>query len=170
MINLVSIGHTRKAHGKDGFIKLTVDDNFVEELLAARAVFIDLDGSKVPFILESAKETHEIFVKLEGINDPEDATKLASKEIYLHEDEAPKGIASSNTSNDSELLNFTVLNQEGVNKGLIVSIIENPHQLLAEIKNKGGSFMAPIHEDLIIELNEANKTIQLEISEGLEEI
>jgi len=147
-----------------------VEDIFVSDLLSARALFLDLDGSKVPFILEQTQESHEIVVKLEDVSNPEEAQKLASKKIYLHADEAKIGLASSKTSNESEFLNFTVLDQDGNNRGLIISVLENPHQLLAEIKNDNGTFMAPIHEDLTIDLDMDNKTIQLEISEGLEDL
>jgi len=170
VINLQPIGKTRKAHGKDGYIKLLVEDNFFNDLFAAKALFIDFDGSQVPFIIESLKDTPDLSVKLEDINDPQQASKLSSREIYLEQKYITEIPNSSKALNSEGLVDYKVLNQDGVDKGLIISIIENPHQLIAEIDKNGSSFMIPIHDDLIIELNPEKKILQIEISEGLDQL
>ena len=124
----------------------------------------------MPFILEQATETHEILVKLEEINSPESANDLASKDIFLEAKYAQNGMASSEALSDHEYLNLRVFDQDDVNKGLITNVVEHPHQMLVEIKNDTHSFMAPIHEDLIIALDLEAKTIKLEISEGLDSV
>jgi len=169
LITLRAIGHSLKAHGKDGFLKLSVHDQYIEDLLKARALFIDMDGSDVPFLIKEIKESNHIFVKLDEIEDPQQASQLSSKEIYLHTDEITN-LSDEVADQESELLNFKVLDQNEVYKGLIINVIENPHQILVEVKNDDKSFMMPLHENLIIQLNPDQQTIQVDIPEGLDEI
>lgn len=169
MIKLKAIGHSLKAHGKDGFIKLSVHDAFVKDILGAKALFIDMDGSRVPFMIKEIKENNQVFVKLDEIEDPQQASQLSSKEIYLHVDE----ISLDNEDHlpqESELLNFKVTDQNGIAKGQIINVIENPHQILVEVQGDEKVFMMPLHENLIIDLNPKQKSIQVEIPEGLDEI
>jgi len=170
-MQLVSIGHTKKPYGKDGFIRLAIEERYQADVLNARALFIDLDGSNVPFLIEKRKEGKDVSVKLEEIDTPEQASALSSKSIFLHEEEVKLASADAEVDANSMFDGYTVLNQDGIEKGVILSVTDRSSQLLAEVEKADGNvFIIPLHEDLILELNGEERTIRLEIMEGLEDL
>ena len=167
-INLKLIGSTRKAHGKDGFIKLVVEENYIPDLLASKFLFVDVNGSRVPFFIEKINERPDICIKLEDISDPQQASKFSSKSIYLHENDITSAIDSTDSLDSTGLLGFKVIDQEDEHKGMVINVIENPHQLLIEVETENNTFMVPVHQDLIIDLAQDIKTLKIFISEGLD--
>ncbi len=164
MIELVHIGHSRKARGIEGGFRVQVEDAYLEDLQKARALFISIDGSKVPFILKSVDDSRSLVVKVEEIDNPEDAQPLLGQEIFLHLDE----VSEKETINSSHALQgYTVLDQDKTQIGTIEELIEFPDQLLAKLSFNGKEILIPIHKDLIISLDETTQTIQLTIAEGL---
>ena len=164
MIELVHIGHTRKARGIDGRFKIQIDEAYLEDFFKAKALFISLDGSKVPFLIQSVDNQRSLIVKLEEIDNPEDAQPLLGQEIFLHSDEiSPR--ESINTAH--VLTGYTILDQENNSVGLIQELIEYPDQLLAKISLEGKDILIPIHTDLILSQDDVSRQLQITIAEGL---
>lgn len=163
-MELVHIGHTRKARGIEGSFKLHVEDIYLDDLHHARALFISLDGSLVPFIIESVNDQKSLTIKVEDINNPEEAQQLLGKEIFLHQDEVSE---KETTDSQHPLTGYLVIDQDKINIGIIDELLEYPDQLLAQIIVEGKQVLIPIHEDLILSLDDETRQIQLTIPEGL---
>lgn len=164
MIDLIHIGYSRKARGIDGSFKLHVEDAYLEDLHKARALFISIDGSEVPFIIESIDDQRSLVVKVEDINDPEQAQRLLGTEIYLHTDEVSEKVA---LDSQHPLTGYTVIDQHDTEIGIIEEMIEYPDQLLAKIIISNKEILLPIHEDLILAHNEEMQHIHLTLADGL---
>lgn len=135
-------------------------------MLSAKAVFINLDGSKVPFLIESASDEKGIILKLDEVDSPEAATALLNKELYLEVSEVSQDTKLSQAA-VHPLTSYFIYDQNDKQIAIIEELIEYPDQLLAQISYAGGTHLIPIHEELIIELNEEQKILKLEIVEGL---
>ncbi len=164
MIELIHIGHSRKARGIEGSFRVYVEDNYIEDLKKARALFISIDGSEVPFIIESVTDQKSLLVKLEDIDNPEDVQPLLGNEISLHIDEVSE---KENLESQHPLTGYRVIDQDDQVIGVIEELIEYPDQLLAKLLIEQKEVLLPIHEDLIIDLNEDEQQIQITIAEGL---
>ena len=169
MIELTQIGYSSKSRGIGGQFKVRVEDKYRKDLLSARALFINLNGSRVPFIIESIEERKDLILKLEEITNPEQVSAFLNKEIYLSDLEiSEENIHSNQVSHP--FVGFQIIDQEDNLIGLIEEIIEYPNQLLASLKYKDKPLLIPIHEDLILGIDKSGNSVKLEIAEGLLEL
>lgn len=165
-IDLQEIGYTLKAHGRDGQIRIFAEDKFLKDLENARALFIDLDGSHVPFLIESMEFKAHLLIKLEDIDSPEEASKFSQKTVFLHRDELNHYVEEKPAFELAALRGFKVYDQNNVYVGNVENIIEQQFQDLLEIKNEENSFFWPLHEDIILELDPEKQFLKLEFVDG----
>src|SRR5258705_7553968 len=128
MIEYFKIGKFVAVHGWKGEVVLKHSFGKRTSLKGLQAVFIEeKKDSFIPWFIESAniKGEEETYIKLEGIDTREAATKLSQKEIWLPEADFKKFAAKSAPAG---LLGFTVINDKE-SLGEILEVIEQPHQL-----------------------------------------
>ncbi len=169
MLELISVGHSTKSRGIHGNFKANISKKFVLDVVRARAIFIKLDGSKVPFLIESAEDQGHVLMKLEEIDSPEAISAYLSKELFLDAEE----ISPENKFEEQEtnaLVGYTIIDQQDNPIGIIIDILEYPEQVLAKVAYQNKEVLVPIHEDLIIELSEDTSNLKLEIADGLLDI
>ncbi len=169
MLELIPVGHSTKSRGVHGNFKANISKKFVPDVLKAKAIFIKLKGSKVPFLIESAEDHGHLLMKLEEVDSPEAVSAYLSKELFLDADE----ISLENKSEAKEtnvLVGYSIIDQNDNVIGDIIEILEYPEQILAKLFYNNKQVLVPIHEDLVIELAEDSKKLKLEIAEGLLEL
>jgi len=167
LIQFVHIGHSGKTRGLNGTFKLRVDERYIQTLPQVRAIFIDLEGSKVPYLLEDCQTNGDILIKLEEVDTPEDASILLNRSVYLDHSEIPDSLLVNQQDKKHELTDYILLDANNSNIGLISEILEYPQQLLAKVNYNSKNILIPIHSDLILHIDAPNQTIQMEIPEGL---
>jgi len=168
-LEFIHVGHSAKSRGVNGNFKARIAKNYLTDVLRARAIFINLDGSKVPFLIESAEEKGQVILKLEEVDSPEVVSKYLSKELYLEASEiSPE--SSSEDKPEHTFVGYTLIDQNNLKIGTIAEELEYPDQLLAKLRYNGKEVLIPIHEDLIINLNQEEKQLYLEIADGLLEL
>ncbi len=167
LLEFVHIGHSGKTRGLDGSFKLRVEERFLDSLSDIRAIFVDHDGSKVPYLIESCSNQGDILIKLEEIDSPEQASALLNRSIYLNKDELPESIRESDNNENHELVDFLIIDEDNTRIGIISEILEYPEQLLAKVIYQDKTVLIPIHNDLILGTDAEKKTIQMSLPEGL---
>ncbi|MEO6455089.1 MAG: ribosome maturation factor RimM [Ginsengibacter sp.] len=122
----------------------------------------------LPYFIESTKikNDKETFIKLEGVNNKEDAHKLLQREIWLLENDFKKFAAASAPIS---LLGFTMIN-ENEELGEIMEVIEQPHQVLCKILWNGKDALIPIHETFLNKIDKKNRKVYVSLPDGLLEI
>ncbi len=171
MLELLHIGHSKKPKGVKGHLRLHIEDKYIESLGEARALFFDLDGSKVPFLIEGITMSNQLLVKLDEIDNPEEAQLLVSRSIFLDTKEVlinPEEESESKVFD--HLIGFTVKNEAGDSYGIIRSIEEYPSQMMALIDYKEKSYLWPLHDDNIIEVSANERTLVLSLPDGVEDL
>ena len=167
-IVLTEVGYTKKPKGISGQIKIHIDDNYLDDVRNARAIFIDLNGSRVPFLIEKFIADSHLMIKLDEVDTPQDAELYAARTVYLDVNEVTAIESSESTAHP--LVGYIVTDQDNNMRGHINSIEEYPNQLMSFITNGDSTIMLPVHEDNIIHLDETNKCIQIDIPQGLEDL
>lgn len=162
----LKIGKTIKSFGKDGFIKVVVEDRFRQDLINSKYAFILVDGFLLPYFIEAYNEEGDL-IKFDEINSPQDARILSDTDMHLFKSDV-SGVQGA--VYEDELVGYRIINQEGKSVGIIKSIIEMPMQVLLEVIRNGEDILIPFHEDLVIGFDERKKTIELEIADGLLEL
>lgn len=162
------IGHITKTHAVQGAVQIELEQGF-NEVKKWESILVDLDNALVPFFIEEINgKAPRYFVKFEDITDPEQAQKIVGRDVYGLPEWLPDYEESFSIL---DLIDFTVFNQNSELIGKIEDVMEtSPGQYVAEVAYLNQKVMIPIHDDLIIELNELDKTISLNLADGLLDI
>ncbi|MCB0486587.1 MAG: 16S rRNA processing protein RimM, partial [Flavobacteriaceae bacterium] len=104
-------------------------------------------------------------VKLEDVNNEEDADVILKSDVYLPLQLLPK--LTGNKFYYHEVIGFTVEDANHGNIGIIEAINDNAAQPLFEIKNGDKEILVPMIDDFIKKVDRKNKTIFVETPEGL---
>jgi len=168
LLEFVEIGFTQKPKGVDGWLKINIKNQYLPDLKKARALFIDLNGSKVPFLIEKLSLDGQQKIKLDEINNPQEASLLCNMTAFMDKKEVSYVVEAEKDL--LPIVGFKVLDQDDNERGIIETLKSYPNQVLAEIKNEKATFLLPIHENIIIDINPDSKVIKLEIVEGIEDL
>jgi 16S rRNA processing protein RimM len=119
------------------------------------------------FVLETKiKNETEVYIRLEEINNREQAQKLVSRPVWLKETDFKKFVSQS--ANIS-LLGYTLFNREQ-KLSEIIEVIEQPHQVLAKINYLEKEMLIPVHQSFILSTDTKNKKLVLDLPDGLLDI
>ncbi|HTL07275.1 MAG TPA: ribosome maturation factor RimM [Chitinophagaceae bacterium] len=165
-MNYNSIGKLVASFGVQGELILQHHLGKKTSLKGLQAIFIErVKGELLPYFITSTKikSEEEIYLKLEGINSKEAAGQLRQKEVWLKEEDFQKYSAKSAIIS---LLGFRLID-EGTDRGAILEIIEQPHQMLARIDLDGKEALIPLHEQSLQKIDKKKKEVHVILPEGL---
>ena len=169
MTEYFKIGKLVSTYGLQGELILKHSLGKKTSLKGLTALFIEeKKESFIPWFIESTKikSEEEIYIKIEGINNKEQANKLAQKEIWLPEADMKKFSAKSSPIT---LLGYEVI-EEGESLGKILEVIEQPHQLLCRIEINKKEALIPLHEETILKIDHKKMQVTVSLPPGLLEI
>ena len=154
------IAQVLKSNGTDGELLVSFFDIDPEEIDLQEPVFIYVDGLPVPFYFESfvRRGVNRALVHLTGVHNLKDADELAGQAIYADYFEVTE---------DSDLTGWTVLSASGDTVGLIVGYEDIPGNLCVYVDAADGERLIPLHPDLVLGMDQAARTITLQIPSGL---
>ena len=155
------IGQVLKSNGRDGELLVSFSGIAPEEIDLEEPVFIDFDGLPVPFYFEafSQRGNSRALVRLTGVHSLTDADELAGAVLYaeddLYEDE------------EQDLTGWTVLDADGTKAGTVTAHEDIPGNPCIWVETGHGECLLPLREELVLDVDETEKTLRMEIPEGL---
>ena len=160
---LIHIGTMRRPHGKSGELQCQMDNDYWDEAEADFLILL-LDGIFVPFRLEDwrGKGADSLIFRLKGVDTEVKALRLTNAEAYMLRRDLAEEAEEMMTWQD--LTGYEVLNSEHVVQGRVAAVDETTINTLLELED---GRLLPVHEDLIIEIDEPHKRIILDLPEGL---
>ena len=158
---MLRIAKVLKSNGVDGDVLVSAPDVALEDLQGP--VLIDFDGLPAPFFIESCsrKGTGKYVIHLTDVCNLEDAEELVGR--FLMSDEVEE--------EDDAVQDFTgwkVLNR-GDYVGTVTDYEPIPGNLCLYLKpaEDADEIIIPLHEDLIISIDEDSLTLNLNLPDGL---
>ena len=158
---MLRIAKVLKSNGVDGDVLVSAPDVALEDLQGP--VLIDFDGLPAPFFIESCtrRGSGKYIIHLTDVCNLEDAEELVGR--FLWSDEVEE--------DDDEAQDFTgwkVLNR-GDYVGTVTDCEPIPGNLCLYLKpaEDADEIIIPLHEDLIISINEESLTLNLNLPDGL---
>lgn len=133
------------------------------------AIFVeDNKNSFLPWFIQSTriKSEDELYLKLEGIDSREAATKLVQKTIWIPEADFKKMVA---ISAPASYLGFSILHEKKY-LGNVLEVIEQPHQILCRIEINHKEVFIPLNEGTLQKIDRKKKEIHVQLPEGLLEV
>ncbi|RZK41600.1 MAG: 16S rRNA processing protein RimM [Pedobacter sp.] len=163
------VGYITKTKGLKGEVQLFFEFEAYEDL-DLDVLFIEMNGKLVPFFVEAAKlypNSTGLFY-FDDIDHIDKAQALVKKKVYLSLDKMPEKEEGDLTFEDLE--GFVVTDETHGELGEIISVQEYPQQFVATVLYKEKEIMFPLNEDMIIEIDEEEKTILVDLPDGLLDI
>ena len=160
------IGRIGKSHGVRGEVSFQFDDDIFDRVDADYLV-LEIDGILVPFFMEEYRFRSDslCLVKFCDIDSQQRAQELTGCDVYF-----PRALAeqADEIPSLSSLVGFTIL-EAGSSKpvGRIAAIDDQTQNILFELED---GRLIPANDDLVADMNIDNKTIMMNIPEGLLEI
>lgn len=159
------IGFIQKTHGVKGELTLALIEDIDYEDLNADFLYLDIDNGLVPFYVESyrIKSTKNVLIKLESIDTENRANELCGMAVFVNSDK----LNAQGPLTDADFVGYRVFDK---NKGYIgkikgaLEIVNNP---LFALDFEGKEILFPINTDFIITTDDAEKTLQVDLPEGL---
>ncbi len=158
------IGIIGKAHGVKGELSIQIDDD-VFDRVDAEYIVLKLDGIFVPFFMEEYrfKSDSVTLVKFEGVDTQERARELTGVEVYF-----PRELAEQDEKAElsyAALVGYTLIdNNSGNPVGTIAYVDEQTINIMFELED---GRLIPASEELIVDIDQKNRTITLDIPEGI---
>lgn len=152
MTNRLEVGHVSKAHGLRGELIFSFSTDRTVERTAPGAVLF-LDGEAYSVIRGQA-HGKKWLLALEGITTKEQADELRGRSVTA------EPIDDADTVFVHELIGNQLVDQHGVDRGKIVSVIDNPASDLLELESGG---LVP----LAFFVSMADGIVRVEVPDGL---
>ncbi|MBP5409739.1 MAG: 16S rRNA processing protein RimM [Prevotella sp.] len=159
------IGRLGKSHGIKGEISFQFDDDVFDRVDADYLV-LEIDGILVPFFMEEYRFRSDslALVKFCDIDTQERASELTGCDVYFPRDLADE----DDTPTLASLVGFDLVEASNNKKvGTIASIDDSTANILFELED---GRLIPATDDLITDINTKDRTIKMEIPEGLLEL
>ena len=156
---MLAVAKVIKSFGTDGGLLLSSDVD-LESLDFKEPVFIVFDGLQVPFfILDYQAKGARAVVHLNDVDNLEDAEEMVGRTIYadveMEEDDEP------------DFTGWTILDR-GTRIGTCTGIEPIPGNPCLYVKlDDGREPLIPLHEDFVASVDEASRTLSLNLPEGL---
>ncbi len=159
------IGRLGKAHGIKGEVSFQFDDD-VFDRTDADYLILDIDSILVPFFMEEYRFRSDslALVKFCDIDTQERASELTGCDVYFpralaEEDDIPTLVS---------LVGFDLVDAKGNKRiGTIATIDDSTANILFELED---GRLIPVTDNLITDINTKERTIKMEIPEGLLEL
>ena len=167
--DFLRVARVLKSNGTEGEILVGFREINPEDLNQKEPVFITFDGLPVPFFIESfsRKGTNRALVRLTGVKNLEDSEELVGKDIFAK----PDGVNEYENPDDGltvdDLIGWTLHDADNERVGEITDYEDIPGNTCLYVETKDGQVMIPLHENLILSVDEDSKTLSVDVPEGL---
>jgi 16S rRNA processing protein RimM len=162
------IGFIRKTHGVHGEMVLEFEPEFAGSVADADCYFIEIDGLLVPFFVTEEglrfKSNKTALIAFEQVKTEKYARRLMGTAVYLFKD---KIIETGNKPSDEPFLNYLLFNEKKEEIGVISTVDNFSGNVVFTVRNKEKEFLVPFNNDLLLEVNQQEKTVMLKLPEGL---
>jgi len=162
------VGYFQKPHGVKGEIVLVFEPQYDLSLEEEPTLFPEIDGLLVPYFLRPDgirfRSGEAAFVQLDWVDSEEDARKLCGSSVFLKEEDL---IFPEEELSLHYLVGF-ILHDPQIGKiGIIEKVEDFGGNLLFQLQFKGKEVLIPFNEDLLLDLNEDEKRIEMNCPEGI---
>ena len=169
----LQVGQIRKGHGLDGLIKMTFKSEFEHVIEKVDHFFIEDNGQKLPLFIETyGNDGQDYIVKFEDIDNPQDATQLAAKAIFMDKAVLAQLIDYKSKEKDlpfdpTDLIGYYIKDHLLEEVMEIIDVQQFPQQIMATVELNGKEMYLPLPDDLIEVIDHETKLIKTSYPEGI---
>lgn len=165
---LIELGEITRAHGVHGELVIITDKPMGDELTQAAFLFIELQNKPVPFPVENIRwqSSTALIVKFDFIENESQARSFKGFKIWMEK------ITGTPEVDDTfqQYIGYILLNEEGLETGTVVSVMEIPGNPLLVASMEGKETLIPFEANYILNIQKETKTIRVKLPEGLADL
>jgi 16S rRNA processing protein RimM len=161
------LGKTLKSHGTSGDLRVMVADRLREYIQPGVYIFLDLDGSKVPFRISDTDDNQHLIITLEEVSSKQVSDKLTGIDIWLPREQVNARHLRSPANLKEKWIEYAILDELTKLSYKILRTEEYPQQLMAIVEIGDKEILIPLHEQLITSIDHGQKIIYMKLPEGL---
>ena len=160
------LGKVLKTFGYRDEIIVLIESDEPEKYHDLDMFFIDMDQSLVPWFIEKIDlQGDRAQVKIEDIDEPEDARKLLGRDIYLP-------ISQLRTLDEAhfyfhEVIGFSVVDDMHGHIGKVAEILDRPEQEILRIVKDDKDILVPLTDEMITGVDRDKHTLYISAPAGL---
>lgn len=149
------LGSLGRPWGNRGEVALRLDEASFGELQDLGVLFVELDGSRVPFFVEHLREHPRVgaVVKFEDIDDPEAAAFLVNAPAFAPPGHKPEELDDEEEDDGldpEELIGMHVLDEEHGALGEVVGTEGTEDNPVMVVRDQDHDILIPMVEEMII--------------------
>ncbi len=164
------LGHISKVHGFKGLLVFFIDADNPWNYAKLKQVLVEINGQLHPFFIEriEIKEKGFAYVKLDGIDNRDDATSISGKELYLPLAKLPP--LPDDQYYLHELEGMRVVDDVHGDVGKVEKVFDYAQNTLLQVFNDSHEVLIPLNEQFVIRVDKANKVVHVHIPQELLEM
>ena len=164
------LGKIVKKYSFKGEVLVKLDTDEPKFFTKMESVFVELHKNLVPFFItkSSLHKSELLRIKFEDVNSESEADSLIGASLFLPLEFLPK--LSGNRFYYHEIIGFKVEDVSFGKVGVITGVNDSTSQSLFEVDHEGREVLIPINDVFIKNVDRINKTILLDVPEGLIEL
>ncbi len=163
------LGTLTKPFGLKGDLCAFFDSDNPENYLNLIAVFLDIEGEKIPYTIENLayRGNNRFVIKFHDIH-PDEASEFAGVELYLPLSDLPK--LSGNQFYFHEVIGFTVVDELLGEIGVCKGFLEVSHNPIMQVDHEGKEILVPASQHFIRQVDRENRILRIQAPDGLIEV
>ena len=167
--DLLTVARVLKSNGTEGEILLGFRSFDSEQLNRKEPVFILFDGLPVPFFIESFtfRGSNRALVRLTGIRNLADAEELVGKDLLVDKALLPEYDDEADGLDLESLAGWSLRDTSGRTVGIVTDFEDIPGNPCLYVETENGQAMIPLHEELLLSVDEDARVLTMEIPAGL---
>lgn len=164
-------GTISKINKKTGELTIIFGKKKPDFVLDSRVIFLEIDGGLVPFfIAEEGPVSPDYFrVTLEDYDSPESAQRFIGCKVYVPSEKNGQPVGMDDMDLEA-LVGFEVFDENHGRLGEVAAVMESPEQVLLQVFRDGNEILIPFTEAFLQGLDMENKSISLDLPDGLVDI
>jgi 16S rRNA processing protein RimM len=149
-----------------GEVLVKTDSDNPQIYTELESIFVELSTGLVPFFIEKCllHKSSLLRIDFEESKDETTANSLLKKKLYLPLSFLPP--LEGTQFYFHEVIGFSVTEKNNL-LGTIQTIYDQGAQALFEIQTNQKKVLIPIHDDFIVQIDRKNKSIEVQLPEGL---
>ena len=160
------LGTLTKPFGLKGGLCAFFDTDNPENYTNLPAVFLDLDGEKIPYTIESIiyRGNNQFIIQFEGVNANE-SRDFVGVELYLPLSQLPK--LPGNRFYFHEVIGFAVVDEERGEIGTVREFMELSNNPIMVVEHGDKEILVPASQQFVTGIDRDNRILHIQAPEGL---
>ncbi len=163
------IGFIMKPHGLKGGVTIALNTEAPDDFDSIKTVFVEVKEKLLPYFVDTVSlKGNKAFLKLDGVDTPEDALAISKSSLYLPKTFRPK--SGRGDFYDDEVIGFEVSDSETGLLGTITEVVQAGPNKLLSVDHNGREILIPVNSPFINSVNKNRKKITVTLPDGFLDI